>query len=107
MKDTGTLVVLCTVPDQETAANIADELVGSEVAACVNIIPGLTSVYRWEGKICRDVELLLICKTTADKYPALEERIRKVHPYDTPEVIALPIVEGSEDYIQWLRRMGN
>ncbi len=90
-------IVFCTVPNQETADNIAGALVKDELAACVNIVPGLTSVYRWEGKICRDQETLLICKTTETAYRKLESKIKEIHPYDTPEIIAIPIIAGSKN----------
>jgi periplasmic divalent cation tolerance protein len=97
-----TLVVLCTLPDQEIAAGIAGTLVEEQLAACVNIIPGLTSVYRWEGAVQKDNEVLLLIKTGAAIYPQLEQRIRGLHPYELPEIIAVPIQTGQADYIQWI-----
>jgi periplasmic divalent cation tolerance protein len=96
------LLILCTCPDQVTAERIAETLVGERLAACVNLVPGLTSVYRWEGQIQRDTELLLLIKTRAAVYPLLEARIRELHPYQTPEIIALPIQTGAAAYLDWI-----
>lgn len=96
------LVVLCTVPGEEIAKKIAHVLVQESLAACVNIVPGLTSVYSWEGQMVEDSELLLLIKTRQERYPALEQRIRQLHPYQVPEVIALPIQQGSPQYLEWL-----
>lgn len=96
------LLILCTCPDQVTAERIAETLVGERLAACVNLVPGLTSVYRWEGQIQRDTELLLLIKTRAAVYPLLEARIRELHPYQTPEIIALPIQTGTAAYLDWI-----
>jgi len=95
------LVVLCTVPKVETAQKIAHTLVHESLAACVNIVPGLTSVYRWEGQIEEDSELLLVIKTREERYLALEFRIQELHPY-VPEIIALPIQQRSRSYLDWL-----
>jgi periplasmic divalent cation tolerance protein len=97
-----TLVVLCTLPEQEIAAKIAGALVEEQLAACVNIIPGLTSVYRWKGEVHQDNEVLLLIKCTAAIYPQLEQRIQALHPYELPEIIAVPIQTGQADYIQWI-----
>ncbi len=95
-------VVLCTCPDEEVALRIASTLVEQGLAACVNRVAGVESIYRWEGKIERDREELLVIKTTAARYDALEACIRETHPYDVPEVIALPIERGSRDYLAWI-----
>jgi periplasmic divalent cation tolerance protein len=87
----GAIVVLVTVPDAETARNLARQLVHERLAACVNIIPGITSIYRWEGAVEETGEVLLVMKTTADRYEALESAIRSRHPYDVPEILALPV----------------
>jgi periplasmic divalent cation tolerance protein len=97
-----TLVVLCTLPEQEVAARIAGILVQEQLAACVNIIPGLTSVYRWKDAVHRDDEVLLLIKSTAAMYSRLEQRIQALHPYELPEIIAVPIQTGQADYIQWI-----
>lgn len=97
-----TLVVLCTLPDQESAARIAGTLVEEQLAACVNIVPGLVSIYRWEGAVQQDNEVLLLIKTIAAVYPQLEQRVRTLHPYELPEIIAVPLQTGQADYIQWI-----
>ena len=98
------LIVLCTCPDLATAERIAETVVGERLAACVNIAPGLTSIYRWEGQIQRDAELLLLIKTRQEVYPLLEARIRQLHPYQIPEIIALPIQTGAAAYLDWIAR---
>ena len=96
------LIILCTCPDLATAERVAETVVGERLAACVNIAPGLTSIYRWEGQIQRDAELLLLIKTRQEVYPLLEARIRELHPYQIPEIIALPIQTGSAAYLDWI-----
>ena len=96
------LKVFCTVPDADTAERIANAVVESKSAACASIVPGLTSVYRWKGEICRSAELLLIMKTTAERYTTLERQIRSLHPYEVPEIVAVEIAEGSADYLSWI-----
>lgn len=97
------ILVLVTVPNKGEANVIAEALVAERLAACVNIIPGIESVYRWEGKVTRDSEALLVIKSTSDCYFALERRVKELHSYDVPEVIALKIERGSEQYLSWLR----
>ena len=99
----GELVALITCPNQESADKLADELVGKFAAACVNIIPKLTSVYRWKGEICRDSEWLLVVKTRDEKREQVAALVSEVHPYDEPELIFLPIQSGSTSYLSWLR----
>ncbi|MCU0808218.1 MAG: divalent-cation tolerance protein CutA [Candidatus Contendobacter sp.] len=96
------LIILCTCPDLATAERIAETVVGERLAACVNIVPGLTSIYYWEGQIQRDAELLLLIKTRQEVYPLLEARIRQLHPYQIPEIIALPIQTGAAAYLDWI-----
>ena len=100
--DNQALVVYCTCPDSATAERIAETVVGEQLAACVNIAPGLTSIYRWQGQVQRDAELLLIIKTRSARYPALEARIRELHPYEIPEIIALPVQAGLAAYLNWI-----
>jgi periplasmic divalent cation tolerance protein len=95
-------MVLCSVPNRETAEHIAETLVSEQLAACVNIIPGIVSVYRWKETIEKDEELLLLIKTTGNSYASLEQRIQALHPYELPEIIAVPIQTGQTDYIQWI-----
>ena len=96
------VVVLITVPDEKAARKLAKPLVEEGLAACVNTVPGVRSIYRWEGKTCDEPEVLLIVKTRRACFEALERRVREVHPYSVPEVIALPIVEGSAPYLDWV-----
>ena len=95
-------IVLVSVPSKESALHIARRLVEQKLAACVNIIPGIKSVYRWQGKIEEDSELLLIIKTSSTRYKELQESVVHLHPYDTPEVISLGITEGFEKYLDWI-----
>jgi periplasmic divalent cation tolerance protein len=96
------LTVFCTVPDSETAERIAQRVVTSKCAACVSIVPKLTSVYRWKGEICRSEELLLVMKTTPARYKELEKEILLLHPYEVPEIVALEIADGSGSYLSWI-----
>ncbi|MDO5505361.1 MAG: divalent-cation tolerance protein CutA [Pseudoxanthomonas suwonensis] len=95
---------LCTCPNTDTdAANsIAETLVTEGRAACVNILPGVRSVYRWEGRIQRDDEWLLLIKTTADQLQQLKLRVNELHPYSTPELISVQIDDGLPAYLQWM-----
>jgi len=96
-------IVLVTVPDAETAKKIARALVEERLAACVNLVPGLTSVYRWEGEVHEDAELLLVIKTTDDALKGLEERVRALHPYSVPEILAIEVDRGFERYLAWVK----
>jgi periplasmic divalent cation tolerance protein len=98
------VVVLMTAGSQKEAELIAQALVGEMLAACVNIISGVTSVYRWEGELQRDQEWLLVAKSCRDVLEDLVLRVQALHSYDVPEIIALPLVGGSEAYLQWLER---
>jgi len=96
-------VVLCTVPNMPVAETIARAVVGDGLAACANIVPAIRSIYRWKGELCDDAELLLVIKTSRDACEPLMRRIVSEHPYETPEVIALPLSGGSVPYLEWLR----
>lgn len=96
-------VVLVTAPDIEVAQRLARRLLEQKVAACANIVPGMTSLFWWQGKIDEQAETLLIIKTTAAKLLMLIDAVQKEHPYDVPEIIALPVVGGAENYLTWLR----
>jgi periplasmic divalent cation tolerance protein len=95
-------VVLCTVPDEATAERIAHALLDEQLVACVNIVPGLRSLYRWQGKIEDERELLLVIKTQAARYAALERRLQELHPYDVCEVLALEVSAAASKYLSWL-----
>lgn len=96
------LVVLCTCPDAATAEDLAGMLVRERLAACVNIQAGVTSVYEWQGKVEKDQETLLIIKSTASNFYRLRAALADAHPYDVPEIIALPITQGYEPYLDWI-----
>lgn len=96
------VVVLCTAPTRD-AERIADLVVRKGLAACVNIM-GVGSIYRWEGKIRQEREELMVIKTTGDLLEDLTEAIRGAHPYETPEIVALPVVGGHADYLAWVRK---
>jgi len=96
------IVVFMTASNGEEAARLADMLVGAHLAACVQILPEMESVYRWQGKIERAGEILLLAKTTKSKFEELEREVRALHSYDTPEIIAVPVVAGSASYLDWL-----
>jgi len=95
-------IVLCTLPDRDTAEQIAANLVTAQLAACVNIVSGITSVYRWKNRIEKDAEHLLIIKTHSAVFDTLQDSIRKLHPYELPEVIAVPITDGLPEYLDWI-----
>jgi periplasmic divalent cation tolerance protein len=96
------LVVLCSCPDEASAGQLAGTLVAERLAACVTQLPGATSVYHWEGTVQRDAEVVLIIKTTAGRLATLSARIESLHPYEVPEVIAIPVTGGSERYLGWV-----
>jgi len=96
------LAVLTTVGNEEQANTIARELVARRHAACVNIVVGVRSVYRWKGKICKDSEYLLLAKTTVAEYPAVVETIRELHTYELPEILALRVDLVTDDFLAWI-----
>ena len=95
-------VVLVTAPKITVARKLAKLVLKERLAACVNIVSGVESHYWWEGKVCRDAEVLLVMKTAKGRLRALEERVLAVHPYDTPEFVVLPIEAGSKRYLDWI-----
>lgn len=97
-------MVLTTTGSHDEAATIAASLVEARLAACVQVVPGVESVYWWEGRVARDAEWLLLCKTTAERYGEVEAAILELHSYTTPEVVAIPIERGSAAYLDWLRQ---
>ena len=97
------ILIVSTTDTLESAQKISNALVEARIAGCVNIVPGIRSIYRWEGKICDDGEFLLLIKSSTEKFEAVRDRIRQLHSYETPEIIALPITAGDHDYLTWLR----
>ena len=96
------LLVLTTLPDRDAAQRFAEQLVRQNLAACVNILGEMTSIYRWKGEIQRGTEHQLLIKTTQAQYAALETWIRDQHPYELPEILALPVARGLPDYLDWV-----
>ncbi len=99
---TETLVVLVSAPSADEAARIARTVVEEKLAACGTVVPGIRSIYRWQGKVCDEQEALLVLKAPAKRFPELRDRVVALHPYEVPEVIALRIEDGSEKYIDWI-----
>ena len=99
---TDALVVLVTTPSPERAAEIARAVVDERLAACGNVVPNLRSIYRWEGKVQDEEEALLVLKTTRARFEALRDRVLALHPYEVPEVLALPVEAGSARYLAWI-----
>jgi periplasmic divalent cation tolerance protein len=97
-----TVVVLTSLPDREAAIRLAHELVAKKLAACVNVLAECTSVYRWKGAVENAREVLVLIKTRAVRYTELEAAIRGLHPYELPEIIAVPVVRGFDDYLRWV-----
>jgi periplasmic divalent cation tolerance protein len=97
------VVILVTAGSESEAETIARALIEERLAACVNVISPIRSLYRWEGKVTDDREWLLLIKTRAERFSAVEARVKTLHSYQVPEVIALPIVAGAEGYLEWLR----
>ncbi|QSA96993.1 divalent-cation tolerance protein CutA [Methylococcus sp. EFPC2] len=95
-------LVLCTCPEGDVATSLARFLVEEGLAACVNLLPGVDSIYRWEGELETARECLLLIKTERSRYPELETRLRQAHPYQIPEIIALPLERGLTDYLHWI-----
>ncbi len=96
------IVVLITAPNKDEAERIAEMLVSQGLAACVQMLTGMESVYRWKGKVQREQEVLLLAKTTRARFDDLESKVSAMHSYETPEIIALPISAGSEAYLRWV-----
>ena len=98
-------MVFITTPSVPSARKIGLKLVGERLAACVNIIPAVESLFFWKGKTCREREALMVVKTTAGRFEKMMRRVQQMHPYTVPEIIALPIVKGSADYLKWMGAM--
>lgn len=101
--ETPYIVVLITASDEEEAAKIAQILVEEKLVACVNIVPGLRSIYTWQGEIEDETESLMLCKTRRDLFDSLQNRVKELHSYTVPEIIGLPVIAGSNDYLGWIR----
>lgn len=102
MPETDVSVVLVTAPDGDTAERLGRLLVEERLAACVNVVPAITSIYRWEEQVETDQETLLMIKTSTGGFEALRRRVVELHPYDTPEVLALDVRDGSREYLDWV-----
>jgi len=102
-EESRTLVVLVTTPSSEVGLALGRALVDERLAACVNVVPGVTSIYTWEGKREEAAETLLVIKTESPRYAALERRVLELHPYSVPEVLALPVEAGAPRYVSWVR----
>ena len=100
---TDAVVILCNCAGREQALEIGNRLIEERLAGCVNVLAPVESVYRWKGKLETEQEVPLIVKTTQQLFPAVRDRITELHSYDTPEIIALPVVAGSDKYLSWLR----
>jgi periplasmic divalent cation tolerance protein len=98
---TKAIIVFSTFADADTARQAARTLVEERLAACANIVPQVESIYRWQGKIESSAEVLVIFKTTCERYPAFEQRLRTLHPYEVPEIVALDIAAGLPAYLAW------
>lgn len=101
---TGVSVVLVTAPDADVAERLGRTLVEERMAACVNVVNGVTSLYRWEGAVQKDAEVLMLIKTTVDGFESLRRRVLELHPYDAPEVIDLVVRDGDPGYLDWVRK---
>jgi periplasmic divalent cation tolerance protein len=98
------LLLITTLPDQASAERIARILVDERFAACASVLSQCTSIYRWQGTVETAAEVPLLIKTTQKAYAGLEQRVRECHPYELPEILAIPVVDGLPDYLQWLAR---
>ncbi len=101
------LLVMTTITDIDTGKLLARQIVELQLAACCNIVPGITSVYRWKDELCEDQECLLVMKTTESRYKALEQFIQQQHPYELPELIALPVTASTQEYLSWVTQQTN
>jgi periplasmic divalent cation tolerance protein len=97
-------LILTTCPDQQVAESIAQHLIEEQLAACVNILGGVLSLYRWQGALCRDQECLLLIKTASERQAELLARLRALHPYEVPEILCLPVDQGHPPYLEWVKQ---
>ncbi len=96
------ILVVSTVPDRETGINLGNVLVRGRLAACVNIVPGVTSIYEWNNEVCTEGELVLLIKTRRSLFEKVREKIVEIHPYEVPEVISLAVDDGHPPYLKWI-----
>ena len=96
------IIVLCTTPDFECAQKISLNLIEKNLAACCNMVPGMSSIYRWQNKILQEKETMLVIKSTQQKFTALEIEIKRLHPFEVPEIISIDISDGSAEYLNWI-----
>ena len=101
------LLVMTTITDAEKGKELARQIINEQLAACCNIVPAVTSIYRWQNELCEDQECLLVIKTAQLRFNVLSEFIKTHHPYQTPEIIALPITESSQEYLSWVIQATN
>jgi periplasmic divalent cation tolerance protein len=104
---TSLILILTSAPDQETATLLAKSLVEQRLAACVTILPQVTSIYEWQGKLELSGESLLLIKSTQQNYTAVEKALRAQHPYELPEILAVPVEQGLQGYLDWVERCTN
>lgn len=95
-------IVLCTFPNETLAESVAETLVTEQLAACVNLLPAVRSIYQWEGNVEKESETLAMIKSTESGFPALEKRLTELHPYEVPEIIAITVNDGNAGYLQWV-----
>lgn len=98
------IIVFVTVPGLREGTRISRAILTSRLAACVNVIPAIQSIYKWDGKIVQEKEAMLVLKTTRPQYQKLERKIKELHPYEVPEIIAIPLICGSSQYVEWVTR---
>jgi periplasmic divalent cation tolerance protein len=99
---TDTVIVLCTFRNEQDAMRVGSALVEARLAACVNVLPGVRSMYRWKSEVQNTDEVLTLIKTTQQGFPALRDRLKELHSYETPEIIAVPVVDGLAEYLGWV-----
>ncbi len=96
------IIIHCSCPDNDQAKKLADSLISNSLAACINIITNMTSIYKWQGKVCEEPETLLLIKTHKNMFNAVKTHIQSAHPYELPEIIAVSIIQGSQAYLDWI-----
>lgn len=103
MNEPVVMVVLCTFPNPDVARQIGTLMVKRQLAACVNLVPGVESIYEWEGRVCEETEVLGVFKVTSERVEGLKVALGEAHPYEVPEVVGLPVTAGSAPYLDWVR----